>query len=192
MALEHILAAIRQEGEADLAALEAACDEEVRRLQSQAEAESAALVEAAITADAVRTTLAVRRIEGQAEAQAQRVLGDAREQVFQEALALVRERLGALRQDPRWPAVLEALLREAHAALPDATLLHLDLRDVHLLKRADRALGRIPDLDGWGGVVLETDDGRAVDNTLEARLDTAMPELRRVILAHIPSLRRAS
>jgi vacuolar-type H+-ATPase subunit E/Vma4 len=66
--------------------------------------------------------------------------------------------------------------------------LETDPRDEALLRRILHDLGREaavkPSLDGWGGLIARSGDGRIVAiNTLEARLERATPFLRRDLAA---------
>lgn len=192
MALEHIFAAIREEGEAELAAIRVECDEIVRAIEERARADAERAVQEALDADAERTRAAVRRIEGAATEDAERVRGAAREQVYSGLLTRVQERLAGSRSAADWVPRLRTLVGEARTALPDATEARLHPDDVAPLAGALHGLSVRGDLDGWGGVVLRAPDGRSVDNTLEARLQTAAPTLRRVAHERIAALRRTS
>jgi vacuolar-type H+-ATPase subunit E/Vma4 len=48
-----------------------------------------------------------------------------------------------------------------------------------------------PSIVSAGGLILATDDGRAVNNTIESRLDRADLSLRRLAAEMVPTLRRA-
>ena len=81
-------------------------------------------------------------------------------------------------------AAREALAELAPCLSPEeAPRLEADARDAALLDPLLSALGRAVTLDPgrrcWGGVRATSADGRvAVDNTLESRLERAMPSLR--------------
>ncbi len=178
-----------------LAALEADADEELARLDDETRREVQALLDLA-RADAARLERdPVSAQEGalQAEAarrraaarlDANRMLREAREQSLQEGLAGLRARLASFRDEEVYPKVLGTLLREAREALPVAARVLVDPRDAELARRLADGLALEPVLEVWGGVVLESDDGRLVRNTLEERLTNAEPALR-VELARI-------
>ncbi|OFW71334.1 MAG: hypothetical protein A2Y55_05530 [Actinobacteria bacterium RBG_16_68_12] len=178
-----------------LAALEADADEELARLDDETRREVQALLDLA-RADAVRLErepVSSQESELQAEAARRRsaarldsgrMLREACEQSLQEALAGLRARLASFRDEEAYPKVLGTLLREAREALPVAARVLVDPRDAELARRLADGLALEPVLEVWGGVVLESDDGRLVRNTLEERLTNAEPALR-VELARI-------
>jgi V/A-type H+-transporting ATPase subunit E len=179
-----------------LRALEAEAADELERRRAAAEAEAqAVLADASRQADELEARLAhagdeaVRAEAGallaSARLEAAATVRSAREDAVRGVLEALRARLAALRDDPRWPDVLAALLAEARGALPGATAVVVDPRDLEL------AASLAPDLDiragtqGWGGVELLTDDGRRLDGTLAGRLRAAEDALRRRILERL-------
>ena len=72
-----------------------------------------------------------------------------------------------------YPRLFGALLAEARAALPGATELRVDRRDLSLATPLARGLRVDPALETWGGVELASDDGRVIRNTVEERLANA-------------------
>ena len=106
----------------------------------------------------------------------------ARDDSFRECLAEVRGRLETVRHGSSYPAVLRALLRESLAALPTATVLHVDPRDERMAADLVAELGVdleiVGTLDTAGGVELTHGVDRVVRNTVEDRLTNAEPALR--------------
>jgi vacuolar-type H+-ATPase subunit E/Vma4 len=107
-----------------------------------------------------------------------------------QTLALSTGRLADLRRDAQYPAVLRRLIEEAVHLLGEngsqtgRVVLASDARDEALVRTIARDLDLDvaiePTLDGWGGIVLRSADGRIrVTNTLESRLEHAMPLLYR-------------
>jgi vacuolar-type H+-ATPase subunit E/Vma4 len=173
MALADLLRAI----EADAAAERARADREsaseaaaiVHRARREARALSAELAaapEPAARADADRAR-ALARLD------VARAMRGEREEAFVSLLRGVRAEFGALRAGADYPRLFRALLAEARAALPGATHLRVDRRDLRLATPLARGLGVDPTLETWGGVELASDDGRVIRNTLEARLANA-------------------
>lgn len=172
-----------------LAALEADADEELSRVRRETRRQARALLDLA-RAEAVRLErepvdaqegalqaevarrLAAARLEGD------RTRGEAFEEGVQEALVVLRVRLASIRDDVAYPGIFGALLHEAREALPAATRARVDARDEELARRLADGLAVEPVLEVWGGVVLESDDGRRVVNTLEQRLANVEPALR--------------
>lgn len=185
MSLDGILAAIRREADEELAALTGRRDRDLDDLGARtAAAAAAAEADAARARDGEAATEAARRIR-HAEASAARLLRAAREEAFATMLARLRERLDGLRADAAYPGVLAALLAESRAVLPGATVVRVDPRDevtmTVLVERTGADLKVDPTLGrSAGGLELDGGDGRVVINTVEARLERAGPELRRI------------
>lgn len=184
MPLADLLAAIEAETESELAAVEAESRRRAAAIVDEATRSATRSIEQAVRAaeDAAREE--ARRRIGLARLEAARVVRQARETSFQEGLAATRGRLQVAREREGYARLFDALLRESLAVLPEATAVRVDPRDRRLAGDALRALGRDLDveasLDTWGGLVLVGGDGRALRNTLEARLAVVEPELRRL------------
>jgi vacuolar-type H+-ATPase subunit E/Vma4 len=114
------------------------------------------------------------RLVNAARLEALRQTRASQETIFAAAHSQLRERLREARSRPDYAALFAALLAEAQAALPGATVIRIDPLDAALAPHAESTL------DTWGGVELEAADGRIVRNTLEERLRRAEPELRRL------------
>ena len=176
-----------------LSALEADAEEELARLDAEVERKAGAIVDDAraatplleqepARAQAGALEAEVRRRVSAARVDAARALRDAREQGVQEAFAALGAHLATLRSEHGYAELFRALVGEALAALPQGARLLVDPRDEQLAREAIAGAGAAldiePSLVSWGGVVLESDDGRAVRNTLEERLANAEPVLR--------------
>lgn len=182
MGLEHILSAIEQETDlqldrirADAAAEREAVLDAGKARARQAREEAAHGRDAALARERAR-------VLAEAQTRADRLLREAREEVFADAVEGVRAALEAIRADAsRYEAVLRALIDEAIAALPTAEACEVDPRDLVLAKRVvgDRLQVR-KGTPGWGGVVVVDPQGRRVDNRLRTRLAVATAELRAI------------
>ena len=173
MALADLLRVIEADAAAERAradresALEAAAIVERARREARAlAAELAAAPEPAALADAERAR-ALARLD------AARAIRGEREDAFSSLLTGVRTELGALRASKRYPALFRALLDEGRAALPGASELRVDRRDLDLAAPLARGLRIDPTLDTRGGIELASDDGRSLRNTVEERLANA-------------------
>ena len=177
--------------------IEREADAEVARIGDEARREADRLVAAARSAadrdaselDEVRGAAfdeERRRLLILARTEATDALRGAREQLAEWVLERVRDRLGGVRAEPAYPAVLRALLDEALGALPDARTIAVDRRDVDLAETlvaqldpaGARGLRVTPALETWGGVEVAAADPRLVRDTLEERLARATPYLR--------------
>ncbi|MFN8485304.1 MAG: V-type ATP synthase subunit E family protein [Anaerolineae bacterium] len=173
-----------------LKAIDAVCDAEVARIV----ADAAAAV-AAIRADTERDCAAIRerharemllpfqheraRRLNRAHIAAARAVSRAQEELFAEAIAAAQARLGQLRGDTTYAAILAALVCEAMAQIGPDAVLRGDPCDEALLRRLAPGTPLTLDLTTWGGIEARSPDGRiAVINTLEARLAQAQPILR--------------
>ena len=190
MGLQAILDQIRASGEAQVRQIEQEAHSQASGILAQARAEARQIEEDAC-ADASAPALAERsRILHRARLESLRVVGDAREELVDLALARVRERLASMRADSSYPSALRALTEEALAELRSEGKAHLlaDPRDRFLLESAldDLALA-LPvsyALSCWGGLTAKSEDGRVVViNTFESRLARATAFLRRYLAA---------
>jgi vacuolar-type H+-ATPase subunit E/Vma4 len=190
MSGEAILEAIVSSGEAERARLRA--ETEARVQEILADAQTAALARTEVARREASAPLAGERARllHHAKLEALRLIGEARQQLVESALAEARSRLAALRANPGYARLLRRLVEEAVAALGmDEIATHpptieADPRDADVLGEIRGELHHKPSittgLNGWGGVVVRSADGRiTVTNTLEARLERALPFLRR-------------
>jgi V/A-type H+-transporting ATPase subunit E len=196
MSLEVILASIESAGEAELAGLRLTAESRARQILEAAELKAAIAREEARRAALWPAAAEQARRLHQAKLEALRIVGEIRTQLFETTLIEIRRRLAELRADPDYPLILRRLLAEALDALGeveqqhgrvvveidpcDAQYLYPILNDLHL------NLQVVSTLQGWGGVVIASGDGRVVvNNTLESRLERAIPFLRQDLLAFI-------
>jgi vacuolar-type H+-ATPase subunit E/Vma4 len=182
MALSNLLAGLQAEAAAEEAELEAETRAEVARIEERAQSEARTLREQALRADEDELRREAEALRARARLAAAAAVRRAREDAFQELLAEVGGRLGALRESASYPALLRALLRESLTALPAATSLRIDPRDerlaADLLADLDVELRIAATLETAGGVELTRGEDRAVRNTVEDRLANAEPTLR--------------
>jgi vacuolar-type H+-ATPase subunit E/Vma4 len=195
LGLPDILETIRLEAEEESAALIAAAEDEADRVLARAR-ERAAEEEKRLAGsldDRLRTERARIVSRGQLEAaQARRA---AREEVFQQLLAGVVDRLGEVRRSARYAAVMASLLDEAISTMPEARVIRVDPADSDVVERAlvAQGLDLTVELEDYpqGGLVLAA-PGRTIDNRLATRLERAGSHLRFVAGQVIPELRGAS
>jgi len=196
MSLEAILAAIEASGEAEVVSLRAEAEARARQTLARAEREASARRESARRTALLPVPGERARLLHHAKLEALRAIGEVRDRLVETALAETRQRLAGLRADPDYPLSLRRLTEEAIRVLGDEAVgtgaspswLETDPRDEALLRRILHDLGQEaavkPSLDGWGGLVARSGDGRIVAiNTLEARLERATPFLRRDLAA---------
>jgi len=190
MGLEAIVDAIASES--DLRVTEIRTDAETRSNGLLVEAREAGAIDQDHWAHA-RDEEAARvsaRIVNRGQLVADRLLAQAREDLFQETLDRLHAKLGEVVASPAYDAVLRALYVEAAEAVPDpdATVL-VRKADQDLMERLLVGAGRVDgSLECSGGVDLETTDGLAVRNTLDARVTRSQQELRHLAVQMIPDL----
>lgn len=180
MALEDLLTALEDQGAWELEQAQA----ESNRLAAQIIADARALA-ADRWADGVATAESVARQQADdllttARTEARRALRTARRQAAMELLADAHQRLRELPGTLRGAAAVAMCLEEALAALPRATRVPVhpaDATTVAALLPTGVGPELIADLGG-GGVLVEDDEGRYIDNTYATRLANAWPELR--------------
>lgn len=196
MALADILDAIERQTDAEIAAATREADDKIAGILERGAQEAAAVEAAASDARRDEATAAAERIRNRAHLEADRQLRSARDAIVVDLLAGVRERLARLRDTPGYPQVLRRLISEARIALPAATVVHVDPRDVgrvtELLESQEADRSAKPelhaDLETWGGAIATCPDGRSVHNTLELRLQRADPHLRQLVVELVPAL----
>ena len=191
MALAEILEALRKEGDEEIARITADRDAAVADLMQTArrQAKQAEAVAATARDDSLSNDADV--IRHRAELHVERRLQKAREEVFQEILAVARDRLAHYRRDPGYPACLATLVRECSAFLSTLEVVMADPRDEVLVEKtlSDIDLAEVQfSLECWGGIVAHDGKGVYVRNTFEDRLRRAEPDLRRQIGQLVPGL----
>lgn len=191
MALESILEAIRAEAEAEASEIRSTASSRVHQILQGAEERAAD--ERRRWAES-RDGEAARASEGivnRAVLEADRRLATAREELFGAALDRLRNRLGALTAEPDYRSILEALYEEAAAVVGDHDAVVMVRPEDEDLMREIAELGGPspaldPTLDCVGGLDIVARDGRAVRNTLDARLSRSDRHLRKLALEVIP------
>lgn len=189
MSLSTILDAITASGNAAVAALGAEVDRQAAVIRAEAQIEAAAAQQAEQQA-ALQPLVneRYRRLQ-QARLQALRVVSAAQETLINTILEQTEERLATSSADPTYPAILRRLVTEALEALGSEIaggqpIARVRLGDVALIQTQFSEL--MPHLEatleGWGGVILTSSDGRVVvDNRLETRFERALPHLRQAL-----------
>jgi V/A-type H+-transporting ATPase subunit E len=196
MSLEAILDAIEAAGEAQVTQLR-------REAEGRAQAILAEAAQEAVAHREIAWQVALHPAAGeraqrlhQARLEALHLVASACDDLVATALAGTRQQLACLRETPAYAQVLRRLTEEALQALGKSELqeseaqpcLGADPRDETIMSGILRHLAlELPvhfSLNGWGGVVIRSGDGRiVVTNTLESRLERALPYLRPALAA---------
>jgi vacuolar-type H+-ATPase subunit E/Vma4 len=203
MGLHAILEAIRSAGDAAVRETEARAYAQAQEILSAAQLEAGRLREQACSAALEPAAHERARLVHRARLEAMQITGGVRKELVDAALEQTRGRLANLRTDACYPAVMCSLLLEALAELNRSEPAAQNCGKIHLeAAPADRPLleGLLHSLQlnlpvsyplkCWGGVVAKSEDGRiVVINTLEARLEKAVPMLRRSLAAYFEAER---
>jgi vacuolar-type H+-ATPase subunit E/Vma4 len=100
-----------------------------------------------------------------------------RETVFLAAFDRASGQLSRLREDKKYPAIFERLVKEATGAMGETPCqVHVDTRDLALCTKTLAALGIrceiLTDIECAGGLVASSPDGLVtISNTIESRLE---------------------
>ena len=182
MALKDLLSALEADAAAETERLRAETEAEAVRIVEVAELEARAFEEQAARAGDADLARELERRRSEAALAAAAVERDAYESCVAALQGALHARLGAVRETDDYPAVLRALIEESLAAVPSASVLRVDPRDLELARGIVQELGvRLelePELDTLGGVEVRAGGGLTVRNTLEERLRNAEAELR--------------
>lgn len=194
MSLQAILDAIRASGEVQLRELELRRNVSEREILAQADFEAREIQEEARETAASPAVRERARIIHRARLDGLHTLGNIRETLIETTLEQTRGRLANVRASSAYPSILRSLVEEALAEVsgsleeaPTAKL-EADPRDREWFEKILSELGlTIPvnyTLECWGGLIAQSEDKRVVViNTLEARLERAIPYLRRFLAA---------
>jgi vacuolar-type H+-ATPase subunit E/Vma4 len=194
MSLEAILAAIRETGQAQIDEFLLEAQTEADAILEEARSEAQRVRESAARRTALPAYRERARILHRGRLEALQTLGETREVIIAEALTLARQQLSQMRSDSRYPHILRELTEQAIEDLRDSledvhtVRVVVDPRDEALMVQILDSLGLDLPVTGqlqcWGGLVASSEDGRIVAiNTLESRLERAMPYLRRQLAA---------
>lgn len=182
MPLKDLLNAIEAEANEESASLENESRAEADAILAEARADAARARQEILRAHAPATANEANRRVALARLEASRLEREAREEAFSLLIDEALSRLAAARDEPGYRDTLRALMREALAALPDASTARVNPLDETVAAEVARDIGAdlavAPDLGVGGGVVLRSAGGRVVRNTFEERLANAAPQLR--------------
>ncbi len=192
MAIEDILRALEEQGQADCEA----CTEEARAHAAQivedAREKANSIHEHHVSSiERTARTEAMKRVNAarlKGRMQVSGVRGEGLDGVFESA----RQQLPTLRQRSDYPQLFASLAREALDGVEGPVVIRVAPADVDLARQTASQLGAIAevrgDLETTGGLVVESAGGHIVRrNTFEDRLDRARPyiqaDVARVLLA---------
>lgn len=194
MSLDVILQAITLEGDELVRQVNLEASTEVDELLANARCEAKEIHKKFYNATIAPVAAERSRIIQHARLEALQIKGNQRESLIDLALEQVRNQLASIRAEMRYAQILKKLLREAFdeleetSELKDTTRLEIDRRDRVFVEKILSEMNFSPaireTLECWGGVVASSADRKiVVINTVEARLERALPYLRRYLAA---------
>lgn len=196
MSLQAILEAVSASGQAQVREIEAQARRQQEEMLREAQVEAEHLRADARVAALAPAAKEAAHITQRAQAEALQRLVMTREALVDTILQQAQHALAALRADSNYPAVLRQLTEEAFAELQQSpqeaenARLEADPRDQTLIESILPDLAQAVQvsypLTCWGGVIVTSSDRRVVViNTLESRLERALPYLRRCLVASL-------
>ncbi len=186
MELEAILDGIRKAGKQQIALIEQDADRQASEIISKAQAEAEVQKKRILTDGKTRLNREQAMIEQQALIQALQVHADARQNLIEEVMAKVRERLPGMRKSRDYEKILPILVEEALSSIEPSTkknqkiILHFDPQDKgiveQIVKKYKEPLSIQYDIHCSGGCNAETEDGKVFAmNTLDSRFEHSLP-----------------
>lgn len=199
MSLDAVLEQINQQGASQIKAILAEAEMEAAHIVQQAVAESNDIRNHAGREGKARGALERAGILQQAQLDALKIIGENQSSLIEDAVQQARRRLEQAREKESYPGLLRQLTLEAirqisvSLAPGDSIRLLADPRDESLLSaflpEISHPVEPRYNLHTQGGVVAETCDRQIiVYNTLETRLERAMPYLREALAGYFESL----
>lgn len=198
MSLHTILEAIEAAGDEVVKEIETGAYQKAHEILADARLEAQQIQENACTAASQPAYRERARIIHKARLEAIQIKGNAREAFVDVALERTRGRLMGIRTDQAYYDILRRLTQETIDGFKGSVgeegqiILMVDPRDQKVFDKVMLDLWIdwpvMYDINCWGGLVAKSADGQiTIINTLEARLERAMPFLRRYLAARFES-----
>ena len=179
-------------------------EQKIQYILSEAQKEAERIKEEARKRAEARAEWILRKAQTQAETEKQRIIANARlevrkkrlevqEELIQEVIAALRERLAELSEEEYFPMLIDLTVKALEELGGEACLVRSNEKTLKLLesrleefrKSVTARLGRDVEISlgepisTIGGVIVEAPDGSVrVDNTFEARIERFESELR--------------
>lgn len=194
MGLQAILDTIRSSGAAQVKEIETFAYQQAQEILENARLEAQQIQESACLAASQPAYRECARILHKAHLEAIQIAGKEREALVDTTIERTKLQLLDIRADPTYLGIFYRLTQEAMEELKgslggeEQAVIIADPRDHELVEKVliDLKLS-LPvryELNCWGGLMVKSEDHQvAVINTLEARLERALPFLRRDLAA---------
>ncbi len=199
MSLDAVLEQVNQQGASQIKAILAEAELEAAHIIQQAVIESNDIRNHAGRDGKARGSQERAGILQQAQLDALKIIGENQSSLINDAVQQARHRLEQVREKESYPGLLRQLTLEAvrqigvSLAPGDSIRLLVDPRDellfTAILPEISHPVELHFNLHTQGGVIAETSDRQIiVYNTLESRLERAMPYLREALAGYFESL----
>jgi len=181
--LSKLLEALETDAEREAAQIIREAEERAQQILEETARAAKQAEEAAYREVIAPLPAAQARVDYDAQLKIQGMFADVREQLIARVMDVVVRELADLPNTPRYGEVMRALLEEAAYLIDTDLVVHVRAEDKKLAEKLVKALRRKATVEttlkGWGGLVALSADGLVrVDNTLEARLESATPAIR--------------
>lgn len=183
MPLEEMLRALEFEGVAECERIVSQGRARADKVLEEAKAEAARQREERLAKAALALQLEQSKIVKAARFAVKKEIIKAKEAAIEEVFRAAAQRLGSLRQSPRYKQIFERLAREALKGMTGRVRVRVDPQDADLAREVLTALGVdfTLEADGQyaGGLEVYAEDGRVwAVNTIESRLEKARQGLK--------------
>ncbi|MDI3280172.1 MAG: V-type ATP synthase subunit E [Bacillota bacterium] len=183
MPLEEMLRALEFEGVAECERIVAQGRARADKILEEAKAEADRQREERLAKTALALQLEQSKILKAARFAVKKEIIKAKEAAIEEVFRVAAQRLGSLRQSPRYKQIFERLTREALEGMTGQVRVRVDPQDADLAREVLTALGVdfTLEADGQyaGGLEVYAEDGRVwAINTIESRLEKARQSLK--------------
>jgi len=190
--IQAIIDGIFKAGQQQISEIEGAAEKKVNEIRSKAEAEANVLKKRILKDGQARLNRASALIEQQAVMQALQLHACVRQELIENVLEKVNEKMSTVRNDKRYKKILEMLAVDAVNAIKPSLLdgqkviLHFDEQHKAIAKGFVKELGEqvIPkyDISCQGGCIAESEDGLVRTlNTFESRFQHSLPLIQQTL-----------
>lgn len=189
MELEAILDGIRKAGKQQIALIGQEADRQSSEIVSKAQSDAEIQERRILTDGKTRLNREQALIEQQALIQALQIHADARQNLIEEVMVKVQDRMPELRDSKHYAKILAKLVDEALKSIEPSTkkgqkiIVHIDPRDKGIAEKVtadfDKPVTVQYDIQCSGGCNAETEDGKVLAmNTLDSRLEHSLPYIK--------------
>lgn len=189
MELDVILEGIHNKGHQEIRRIETEAENKISQINQIAIQEANIQKNRILSDGRIKLNRDKALIAQQAEMHALKIHADARQDLIEKVLNMVKDRFSGIRLRNDYPGILEKLINESiKTILPSLIqdgriVLHIDAGDLETARRItekfDESIDLVDNLKIDGGCIAESDDQMVtVKNTLESRFSHAEDQIR--------------